>query len=113
MKANSVSRTIRAPALGGSIRTRVIPTKWAMAAGSPSSEVLVTSAPPASKAHTTEVVVIGSGIGGLSAAAMLSKYGVKTTVLESHYIPGKSISSLKYVSCTSLVTQSSYGRTRN
>jgi phytoene dehydrogenase-like protein len=36
----------------------------------------------------TEVVVIGSGIGGLSCAALLAKYGVKVLVLESHDIPG-------------------------
>lgn len=36
-----------------------------------------------------DYVVIGSGIGGLSSAAMLSKiYGFKVLVLESHYLPG-------------------------
>eukprot|EP00879_Flechtneria_rotunda_P022429 GHRR01023679.1.p1 GENE.GHRR01023679.1~~GHRR01023679.1.p1 ORF type:complete len:493 (+),score=98.32 GHRR01023679.1:402-1880(+) len=38
--------------------------------------------------HETDVVVIGSGIGGLSCAALLAKYGVKVTVVESHSIPG-------------------------
>ena len=36
-------------------------------------------------AKETEVVVIGSGLGGLCCAAMLSAKGVKTTVVESHY----------------------------
>ena len=36
----------------------------------------------------TEVVVIGSGIGGLSCAALLARYGVDVTVVESHSIAG-------------------------
>jgi phytoene dehydrogenase-like protein len=35
-----------------------------------------------------DVVVVGSGIGGLSAAAMLSLYGNSVAVMESHYAPG-------------------------
>ncbi|HAZ47106.1 MAG TPA: carotene isomerase, partial [Cyanobacteria bacterium UBA11371] len=37
---------------------------------------------------TTDVVVIGSGIGGLSCAALLARYGFNVTVCESHSIPG-------------------------
>lgn len=36
----------------------------------------------------TDIIVIGSGIGGLSAAALLAKYGFQVTVCESHSIPG-------------------------
>jgi len=41
-----------------------------------------------SKSHGTDVVVIGAGLGGLSAGALLAKYGYKVTVCESHYHPG-------------------------
>ena len=40
------------------------------------------------KSHDTDVVVIGAGIGGLCAGALLAKYGLKVTVVESHDIPG-------------------------
>lgn len=36
----------------------------------------------------TDVIVIGSGIGGLCAAALLARYGVEVTVCESHLIAG-------------------------
>ncbi|MFN9647682.1 MAG: phytoene desaturase family protein [Pseudanabaena sp.] len=36
----------------------------------------------------TEVIVIGSGIGGLCCAGMLAKYGIKVIVCESHSIAG-------------------------
>jgi carotene isomerase len=35
-----------------------------------------------------DVVIIGSGIAGLSCAALLAKYGFQVTVCESHTIPG-------------------------
>lgn len=37
-----------------------------------------------------DVIVIGSGIGGLSCAALLARYGVLVLVCESHTIPGGS-----------------------
>ncbi|KAJ1496320.1 phytoene dehydrogenase family protein [Baffinella frigidus] len=45
-------------------------------------------APPSGKSHETDFVVIGSGLGGLSAGAMLAKYGYKVTMCEAHYLPG-------------------------
>jgi phytoene dehydrogenase-like protein len=36
----------------------------------------------------TDIVIIGSGIGGLSCAALLARYGFDVTVCESHSIPG-------------------------
>lgn len=54
-----------------------------------------TTAVPPSTVTTTEspsnaydVVVVGSGIGGLSCAAILSTYGYKVAVFESHYAAG-------------------------
>jgi phytoene dehydrogenase-like protein len=38
--------------------------------------------------QNTDVVVIGSGIGGLSCAALLARYGFDVIVCESHSIPG-------------------------
>ncbi|GCL37367.1 carotenoid isomerase, putative [Sphaerospermopsis reniformis] len=36
----------------------------------------------------TDIIVIGSGIGGLSAAALLARYGKRVVVCEGHNIPG-------------------------
>ncbi|GLC40753.1 hypothetical protein PLESTB_000026100 [Pleodorina starrii] len=52
------------------------------------------SAPPRplltgeARSHETDIVVIGSGIGGLCCGGLLAKYGYKVTVCESHTIPG-------------------------
>ncbi|CAM9360221.1 unnamed protein product, partial [Chrysoparadoxa australica] len=35
-----------------------------------------------------DVVVVGSGIGGLCCGALLAKYGLSVVVAESHYLPG-------------------------
>lgn len=40
------------------------------------------------RSHDTDVVIIGSGIGGLCCGALLAKYGLQVTVCESHSIPG-------------------------
>lgn len=38
--------------------------------------------------QVTDVVVVGSGVGGLCAAAMLARYGLQVSVCESHEYPG-------------------------
>jgi len=38
--------------------------------------------------ETADVVVIGSGIGGLCCGALLARYGLDVVVCESHYLPG-------------------------
>ncbi len=43
----------------------------------------------------TDIIVIGSGIGGLSCAALLARYGYRVTVCESHTIPGGAAHSFK------------------
>ncbi len=45
-------------------------------------------AQPLSETPPTDVIVIGSGIGGLVAAALLARYGQRMLVCESHSIPG-------------------------
>ena len=37
---------------------------------------------------TYDAIVIGSGIGGLSAGALLARYGKSVLVCEAHTIPG-------------------------
>lgn len=43
----------------------------------------------------TDAIVIGSGMGGLTIAGLLTKEGVKTTVLEAAHVPGGCSSSFK------------------
>uniref|UniRef100_A0A0G4GWP1 Amine oxidase domain-containing protein n=2 Tax=Chromera velia TaxID=505693 RepID=A0A0G4GWP1_9ALVE len=47
----------------------------------------------------TDVVVIGSGIGGLCCGAMCGRYGFDVTVLESHYHPGGCAHSFEIDNC--------------
>ncbi len=42
-----------------------------------------------------EVVVVGSGIGGLTAGALLAKRGVNTLVVEHHYLPGGACTTMR------------------
>ena len=49
----------------------------------------------ASKVEVTDVIVIGSGIGGLTAAALLQERGIATVVFEKNRYPGGSCSSFQ------------------
>lgn len=49
-----------------------------------------------SQKTTTDIVVIGSGIGGLSCAALLARYGFEVIVCESHSIAGGAAHSFSY-----------------
>lgn len=42
-----------------------------------------------------DVIVVGAGIGGLTAAALLAKRGLKVLVIEQHYIPGGCCTSIR------------------
>jgi carotene isomerase len=42
-----------------------------------------------------DVVVVGAGNGGLTAAAMLAKKGFKVCIVEQHYIPGGCVTSIR------------------
>jgi phytoene dehydrogenase-like protein len=53
-----------------------------------SSPTTTSSSSSSSPSDSYDVVVVGSGIGGLSCAAMLAKYGYSVAVMESHYAPG-------------------------
>jgi phytoene dehydrogenase-like protein len=44
----------------------------------------------------TDVIIIGSGIGGLSCGGLLARYGFDVTVCESHSIPGGAAHSFSY-----------------
>jgi len=68
--------------------SRVATGRLAMQVGDLALQAPTVAPPVSGKAHTTDVVVIGSGLGGLCAAALLAKYGYKVTMVEAHYLPG-------------------------
>jgi hypothetical protein len=84
-RAASMPRTQRAPFLRvAQGRAAVLSMQVGdLAVQAPASEPAQSG-----KAHTTDVVVIGSGLGGLCAGALLAKYGYKVTICEAHYLPG-------------------------
>ena len=43
------------------------------------------------RSQTADVVIIGSGIGGLCCGALLARYGLDVVVCESHYLPGDAL----------------------
>lgn len=45
--------------------------------------------------NSYDIVVVGAGIGGLTAAALLAKRGLKVLVIEQHYIPGGCCTSIR------------------
>ena len=42
-----------------------------------------------------DVVVVGSGLAGLTAAALLAKRGLSTLLVEHHYLPGDMCTTLR------------------
>jgi phytoene dehydrogenase-like protein len=68
--------------------------------------------------ETTEIIVIGSGIGGLCCGALLAHYGRNVIVCESHIIPGGAAHSFerngfKFDSGPSLYSGLSYSPSTN
>jgi phytoene dehydrogenase-like protein len=66
----------------------------------------------------TDIVVVGSGVGGLSCAALLARYGFEVIVCESHSIPGGAAhaferNSFKFDSGPSLYSGLSYSPSAN
>ena len=53
-----------------------------------STTTSTTTTPKEGPDNEYDVIIVGSGIGGLSAGAMLTKYGYKVGIFESHYTPG-------------------------
>jgi phytoene dehydrogenase-like protein len=69
-------------------------------------------------AEDIDIIIIGSGIGGLSCAALLARYGFRVTVCESHAIPGGAAHSFerngfKFDSGPSLYSGLSYSPSTN
>lgn len=68
--------------------------------------------------HSRDIVIIGSGIGGLSCGALLARYGFRVTICESHSLPGGAAHSFerqgfKFDSGPSLYSGLSYSPSAN
>lgn len=69
-------------------RRSILPRNSTAVEDSPSSSSIVTPKNPSSGNQEADVVVIGSGIGGLCCAGLLARYEQDVLVLESHDLPG-------------------------
>lgn len=61
--------------------------------------------------ETVDVIVVGSGVGGLSCAALTAKYGLSTVCVEAHDTPGGVAHSFSRYSSASKTTP--FGLTRD